>query len=241
MVSLLEKVLSNLCVLFLLVFVLVLVSSSSSHVAASVTNSMGAAKRTVGEKEAKALLTWKASLDNESQSLLSSWVGGSPCKWAGINCDESRSITSLNLSSYGVTLHSLNFSSFANLHSFGLFNNSLYGTIPSHIGNLSKLRFLRLSLNKITGRIPSEIGQLRSLRIFYLSRNLISGSIPQEIGNLSSLTELSLFGNYLRGAIPASIGNLGNLTAIHLYYTLLSGQIPSSIGNLTKLTQLNLQ
>ncbi|XP_059638108.1 MDIS1-interacting receptor like kinase 2-like [Cornus florida] len=236
MVSLLEKVLSNQCVLFLFIFSLLLVSSSQ-YAAASATNTTGAVK------EAKALLTWKASLDNQSQSLLSSWVGGSPCKWHGINCYRSRSITFLNLSSYGLrgTLHSLNFSSFPNLHSIDLFNNSLYGTIPSHIGNLSKLRFICLSLNKISGTIPTEIGQLASLRILYLSRNLISGSIPQEIGNLSSLTELSLFRNYLRGAIPASIGNLRNLTILHLYETGLSGSIPSGIGNLTKLTQLTLQ
>ncbi|XP_059635548.1 MDIS1-interacting receptor like kinase 2-like [Cornus florida] len=200
-------------------------------------------KRTVGEKEAKALLTWKANLDNESQSLLSSWVGGSPCKWAGINCSKSRSITSLNLSSYGLkgSLHSLNFSSFANLHSLDLFNNSLYGTIPSHIRNLSKLRYLRLSLNQISGRIPSEMGLLASLTIFYLSRNLIRGSIPQEIGNLSSLTELSLYQNNLRGVIPASIGNLEKLTILYLSQNQLSGPIPSNVGNLTKLIKFTLQ
>ncbi|KAJ0911808.1 putative leucine-rich repeat-containing, plant-type, leucine-rich repeat domain superfamily [Helianthus annuus] len=38
--------------------------------------------------EASALLKWKASLDERSQSLLSSWAGTNPChdNWMGIGC-----------------------------------------------------------------------------------------------------------------------------------------------------------
>ena len=37
--------------------------------------STGAAEVANGRKEAKALLEWKVTLDNQSQSLLSSWAG----------------------------------------------------------------------------------------------------------------------------------------------------------------------
>ncbi|KAK6916412.1 Leucine-rich repeat-containing N-terminal, plant-type [Dillenia turbinata] len=56
--------------------------------------------------EAMALLTWKASLDNQSQSQLSSWVNGSsPCSgWVGILCDMITShVISINLTSLGLS------------------------------------------------------------------------------------------------------------------------------------------
>ena len=50
-------------------------------------------------KEAEALLNWKASLDNQNKSLLSSWVGDRPCiNWVGITCDDLElGVTRLNL------------------------------------------------------------------------------------------------------------------------------------------------
>lgn len=75
-----------------------------------------AAARDVGKewKETEALLNWRSSLDNQSQTLLSSWGEGNPCKWVGIRCDEAGSLTGLNLSSFGLidTLSNLSFSSF---------------------------------------------------------------------------------------------------------------------------------
>ena len=76
MPSLHKKPSKEFGVLFNLSVVLVSLSffaafSASSFVAA-------AARDEVGKewKEAEALLKWKASLDNQSQSLLSSWGGG---------------------------------------------------------------------------------------------------------------------------------------------------------------------
>uniref|UniRef100_A0A6N2LPX3 non-specific serine/threonine protein kinase n=1 Tax=Salix viminalis TaxID=40686 RepID=A0A6N2LPX3_SALVM len=167
-----------------------------------------------GRKEAEALLQWKVSLDSQSQSLLSSWAGDSPCNWFGISCD---SLIGLNL-----------------------LNNSLYGSIPSHIGILSNLTILDLSFNNISGFIPSEISSLKSLGFFSLAVNHISGSIPKEIGMLSSLSQLFLHENYLGGLIPASIGNLSHLTNLSLYLNELSGGIPPEIGKLGSLTELYL-
>jgi Leucine-rich repeat (LRR) protein len=113
-----------------------------------------------------ALLQWKASLHNQSQSLLSSWVGISPCiNWIGITCDNSGSVTNLTLESFGLrgTLYDLNFSSFPNLFWLDLADNSLSGSIPSSIGNLKSLSVLYLSDNKLSGPIPSSIGNFTSL------------------------------------------------------------------------------
>ncbi|CAL5348588.1 unnamed protein product [Camellia sinensis] len=192
--------------------------------------------------EATALLTWKASLHNQTQTLLSSWVGTNHCTWLGIRCNKAGRVAHIDLQSYGLkgTLSNLNFSSFPHLLELRLFNNSLYGTIPPHIGSLWRLTYLVLAFNDLSGTIPTEIGQLINLRFLYMNRNQIGGSVPQQIGFLNSLNELSLSINNLTGSIPSSIGNLGNLTILYLYDNQLSGSIPQEIGMLRSLVNLAL-
>ncbi|KAJ6971045.1 MDIS1-interacting receptor like kinase 2-like [Populus alba x Populus x berolinensis] len=220
--------------------------------------STGAAEVANGRKEAEALLEWKVTLDNRSQSLLSSWAGDSPCNWFGISCNKSGSVSNISLpnSSLRGTLNSLRFSSFPNLIELILRNNSLYGSIPSHIGNLSNLSILDLSFNSISGNIPPEIGNLESLTILALLFNKLSGTIPISLENLKSLSQLYLnhnnlsgpitfignltrslthlifSSNKLTGTIPASLENLRNLSELYLYNNSLSGSI-TCIGNLT--------
>ena len=121
---------------------------------------------------AEALLKWKASLDNKNQSLLSSWVGDRPCKnWVGIACDELElGVTSLNLPSFGLkgTLYNLNFSYFPNLLTIDLSRNSLYGTIPDSIGNLSKLIHLDLAHDNLSGTLLPPFGTFQNSSFFIL-------------------------------------------------------------------------
>ena len=136
MMSLLQKPFSKfLQVLFFLL--LMCIPSFLAFPPNSSATSFGAAE---GNEEAEALLKWKASLDdNHTQSVLSSWVGSSPCKWLGITCDNSGRVADFSLPHFGLrgTLHSFNFSSFPNPLTLNLSNYSLYGTIPSHISNLT--------------------------------------------------------------------------------------------------------
>ncbi|XP_008229398.1 PREDICTED: probable LRR receptor-like serine/threonine-protein kinase At4g08850 [Prunus mume] len=194
------------------------------------------------EQEAEALLNWKASLDNTSLSLLSSWVGNSTCNWDGIGCNNIRSITHVNLTGSGLrgTLHSFSFSSFPSLLSLNLSHNSISGTIPSEIGFLKSLQILDLSENNLNGSIPHEVGLLGNLTILSLHNNELSGNIPLEICMLNSLSVIHIEKNNLTGSIPESIGNLSNLNVLDLGENNFSGSIPSSIGNLTKLKELYL-
>ncbi|CDP11415.1 unnamed protein product [Coffea canephora] len=194
--------------------------------------------------EGKALLTWKASLDNYSQSQLSSWSSSAnPCSnWIGIRCNKAGRISIINITRSGIkgTLDHLNFSSLPYLTRVDLYYNAFYGTIPSHIGNLSRLIYLGLDSNHFNGAIPIEISQLTNLRFLYLSNNSFYGPIPKELMFLTSLVELSLVVNQFTGSIPASIGNLTNLSYLNLRANRLSGRIPSGIGNLTKLQELSI-
>ncbi|PPS12700.1 hypothetical protein GOBAR_AA07952 [Gossypium barbadense] len=145
------------------------------------------------------------------------------------------------------TLHNLNFFYFPNLIWLQLQNNSLYGFIPSHIGNLSNLKFLDLSYNNFSGNIPLEIGLLKRLSTISLGYNSISCSFPREILNLtklSSLSKLFLYQNHLTGTIPKEIGMirslLVNINYLYLWSNNLSGSIPSEIGMLKSLFDLQL-
>ncbi|KAL6329305.1 hypothetical protein AAG906_016197 [Vitis piasezkii] len=213
------------------------------------------------DQEALTLLTWKASLDNQTRSFLSSWSGRNSCHhWFGVTCHKSGSVSNLDLDSCGLrgTLHNLNFSSLPNLLILNLHNNSLYGTIPINIGNLSKLIIvLDFGFNHFIGVIPHQLGFLTSLNFLALSSNNFEGPIPPSIGNLRNLTTLYLHTNkissnlrnlttlYLQrnklsGSIPQEIGLLRSLNDLRLSTNNLIGSIPSSIGNLRNLTTLSL-
>ncbi|XVE69281.1 hypothetical protein DITRI_Ditri09bG0139200 [Diplodiscus trichospermus] len=231
-------------VTFFLILFMLPSSPDSSASLSSIAAAAAEATRARG-KEAEALLKWKASLDKHSQTVLSScWVGSSPCNWTGIICDKAGSITNLTAANYVLrlrgTLASLNFSSFPNLTWLLLRNNTLYGPIPSHIGNLPKLIFLDLSYNNFSGNIPPEIGLLGSLQFISLQSNEFSGSIPQEIGRLISVSMIHFTRNNLSGQIPASIGNLTNLNTLSLANNMISGSLPPMFSNLTNLQNLQL-
>ena len=112
-----------------------------------------------------------------------------------------------------------------------LVNNSLTGSIPSIIGNLTNLNTLILGGNDLSGPIPIEIGNLNNLQNLNLQSNQLSGRIPSEIGNLINLENLNLLGNQLSGEIPSEIGNLINLNELSFSSNQLSGAIPNEICN----------
>ncbi|XP_076928535.1 uncharacterized protein LOC143592523 [Bidens hawaiensis] len=198
---------------------------------------------------ASALLKWKASLDKQSQSALSSWVGSNPChnNWTGIDCSNGTGaiesvVTSIRVQNVNLTgtLDNLDTWALRNLETFDLSFNLLYGSIPSSIGNMSNLRYLALATNNFSGKIPSEIGRLRYLDVLYFTTNSLTGHIPYSIGNLTRLSSLNLYSNQLSGNIPNSIGNLKNLSSLQLYSNHLNGHIPNSICNLKQVVFLYL-
>ncbi|KAI5555091.1 hypothetical protein BDE02_19G058100 [Populus trichocarpa] len=226
-----------------ILFLLLHIFNSSSFFALAEHTSSPTSLFGNNNTEAEALLQWKASLDNQSQSLLSSWVGISPCiNWIGITCDNSGSVTNLTLESFGLrgTLYDFNFSSFPNLFWLDLQKNSLSGTIPREFGKLRNLSYLDLSINHLSGPIPSSIGNMTMLTVLALSHNNLTGSIPSFIGNFTSLSGLYLWSNKLSGSIPQEIGLLESLNILDLADNVLTGRIPYSIGKLRNLFFLGL-
>ncbi|KAL5582370.1 hypothetical protein UlMin_014812 [Ulmus minor] len=141
------------------------------------------------------------------------------CQWPGITCNHAGSVTQicLNGTSTYRDLGYLSFSSFPNLVRLDLSSARLLGSIPTEIGNLSKLTHLNLSRNILEGQLPLSLGNLSQLVVLDLSVNLLNGSIPQELGNLKNLVALDLSLNYFIGPIPSTLVSLTNLT--HLAVT----------------------
>ena len=127
-----------------------------------------------------------------------------------------------------------------NVIELNLVFNSLNGTIPPELGNLTALVELDLEDNHLVGSIPAQLGNLTHLWNIYLYNNNLSGSIPAQLGNLANLQTLDAHNNQLSGSIPAELGNLNQLNKLILSINQLSGSIPSQLGNLTLLTDLDL-
>ncbi|KAL3716448.1 hypothetical protein ACJRO7_008103 [Eucalyptus globulus] len=202
------------------------------------STSLSTVHMTGNKDEVEALLNWKSTFDNHSQSILSSWHGNNPCRFTGVACNYYGAIIHLNLSyvNLRITLDGLDFSCLSSVASFELTNNSIYGSIPSSIGLLESLQYLYLCANNLSGRIPTSLGKSSNLVELRISQNNLSGSIPQEICNLRRLTVLSLWRNRLLGSIPLEIARLTSLHKLYLYSNNLAGSIPYSIGNLSNLS-----
>ncbi|KAK9116809.1 hypothetical protein Sjap_015756 [Stephania japonica] len=200
------------------------------------------------QDQVDALLAWKRSLTFlYGNTPLNSWSTDTAlyptvCDWEGIACDGMGRLVRIELHSTSLkgNLENFNFSSFPDLLSLNLGDNRLNGSIPSQIGNLTKLTMLDLSFNDLIGSIPQSIGQLRSLLVLDLSNNLLTGSIPTTIGTMLNLSELHLSSNQLVGSLPQSIGQLKSLLFLHISINKLIGPIPATIGNMTKLEKLEL-
>eukprot|EP01018_Ginkgo_biloba_P027715 Gb_00104 [translate_table: standard] len=119
-------------------------------------------------------------------------------------------------------------------------NNSIGGSIPPHIGNLTNLTDVSLSYNLFSGSIPSEIKILRNLERLRIRTNRLQGSIPSEISHLQTLGLLSLTQNMLSGQIPESLGDLQQLRRLDISENQLSGEIPATLGKCWLLELLDL-
>ncbi len=129
---------------------------------------------------------------------------------------------------------------FSHVTAVNLINNNLSGTIPSSVGNLDSLSYLRLDSNKLTGSIPATIGNLSHLVFLTARGNQLNGPLPTTFASMDSLQRLDLFYNQIPGSIPSQLGSALNLNYLDLSGNNLSGTIPPELGNLSKVTYFNL-
>lgn len=110
-------------------------------------------------------------------------------------------------------------------------------SIPYRIGALKRLELLDLSHGAFES-LPSSLGQLTKLTSLIIQRNSNLTQLPESIGNLRKLDQLYLSENQLKN-LPSSIGKLKKLHTLYLYNNQLE-EIGAFIGELTKLEDLRL-
>ena len=187
-----------------------------------------------------ALLDSQEALEGTTGSL--NWSGSlAITSWDGVTTGGSPSrLTELDLNEESLDGSiPAELGDLSGLEVLDLSGNDLDGSIPSELGDLSSLEVLDLSGNDLDGNMPSELGSLSSLERLDLGHNSLDNNIPSELGNLSSLIYLALDHNDLDGTIPTQLGNLSNLTDMHFGRNSLWGSIPSELGNLSSLEWLD--
>eukprot|EP00934_Nitzschia_sp_Nitz4_P002906 Nitzschia sp. Nitz4//scaffold6_size259037//65754//69050//NITZ4_001056-RA/size259037-processed-gene-0.63-mRNA-1//-1//CDS//3329556839//2896//frame0 len=151
------------------------------------------------------------------------------CDWYGISCDESGSVTAIQLG-----------------------GNQLTGTFPTAIYKLPTLRSLKLYSNKIhfsfDGAENAEnlqtlvlddvglkslvgVGSIRTLTELNVASNNLGGTIPEEISRLVSLKTVDISGNDFSGVLPSALKNMASLTTFKAANNKLSGPIYSFASN----------
>ena len=116
-----------------------------------------------------------------------------------------------------------------------LVRRGLTGQIPTELGDLENLQWLRFVGNELTGEIPPELGDLTNLERLGLQNNRLSGEIPVELGNLANLQYMQLHYNELTGEVPLDFGRLANLEVLFLDNNHLTGMLPQTMTELTLL------
>ena len=171
------------------------------------------------------------------------WLTDVPlAQWHGVETDDAGQVVELRLP-YNSLTGSLpvELGQLSKLKVLDLAGNRFSGSIPSALGDLGGLVSLDLGSNQLSGSIPSELGKLSELRYLNLGQNQLSGSIPPALGDLGSLASLDLGPNQLSGEIPQELARLVNVTKLLLGRNFLSGPVPPELGDLIRLRELALE
>ncbi|PWA40096.1 Concanavalin A-like lectin/glucanase, subgroup [Artemisia annua] len=163
----------------------------------------------------------------------SSWKTGTDyCSWEGIQCDNSKRVTSIHLG-----------------------GESLSGSLPTNLNELTELKTLDLQRNKLDGELPS-LANLTSLEEVFLHGNnftsiakgffvgltnlqrlsmsdnldLSPWSIPDDITDSTILQSFEASNAVITGTIPGFFGSFPNLQSLRLSYNNLTGSLPLSFG-----------
>ena len=112
---------------------------------------------------------------------------------------------------------------------FTVDSNSLTGSIPEGLLQLTKLSVLWMNDNSLTGTIADDIGDLVHLISLDLSSNSLSRTIPASLGALPRLQDLALQANALTGTMPRLLSY--ELELLFVQRNQLSGSMKEVVWN----------
>ncbi len=90
-------------------------------------------------------------------------------------------------------------------------NTGMSGGLPSTIGQLGQLQYLRFKNTGLSGNIPEGFSDLVNLKIFEASNNNLDGSIP-------STARMSQLGRFSRCVFCCNSLKLGYFLTLHYLF-----------------------
>ena len=129
-------------------------------------------------------------------------------------------------------------------------SNQPEGEVPACIGNLSKLKSLRIDystgfaggINEVNANFPESVWDLTNLEYLFLrSISNTGGPIPSDkVVKMTTLKNITIASCGITGTIPAGFFASGKLADLSIYQNKLTGSIPTEIGNCVNLSTLRL-
>jgi Leucine-rich repeat (LRR) protein len=199
-----------------------------------------AAATTANTADAGVILELAKSLIN----LPASWTGTDVCgatTFQGITCDGAGRVTGINLArqSLSGTLPA-SLSDLTELQWLLLQGNALEGAVPS-LARMSSLDTIALDGNAFTTLPPDFLEGLQSLRSLSMEDlPLKSWSIPDAVAGSAALLNFSISNCSVSGPFPAVLANLTSLQLLRLSYNYLTGGLPMVLEGLGLLESLQL-
>eukprot|EP00980_Cylindrotheca_fusiformis_P013541 scaffold3450_cov114-Cylindrotheca_fusiformis.AAC.46 len=193
------------------------------------------------------------------------WLSGEhECQWAGLGCDESDYLRTIDLFAQQVRgtlpaeLTKLRF-----LQGIRFNLNELHGTLPEEFGLMHHLVHLELHFNFLTGSLPNRWSEARSLQAINIGENFLTGTIPsgiegnvkdlrlsssalngtipEELFSLLRLSRIDLFKSGLTGTLSTRVGQMENLSILRIHDNSMYGEIPDTLGQISDLSSLWVQ
>ncbi|KAL2477666.1 Leucine-rich repeat protein kinase family protein [Forsythia ovata] len=108
-------------------------------------------------------------------------------------------------------------------------NNLLTGNIPSTLGLVQSLEVVRLDKNSLSGSVPPNLNNLTSVQELFLANNKLTGPLPNLTG-MTSLNYVDLSNNsFAVSDVPPWFSTLQSLTTLIMEDTQIQGQLPDSM------------
>ncbi|XP_031266965.1 receptor protein kinase TMK1-like isoform X4 [Pistacia vera] len=153
--------------------------------------------------DAAAMQALKTSIGNPPNL---GWTDPNPCKWEHVDCSDNR-VTKIQIGS-----------------------QSLKGTLPPDLRNLTSLTVLEVMKNELSGPIPSLAG-LSSLQEVLFNDNNFTYFPPDFFSGLTSLQTISLdYNSFEVWEIPVSLTNATTLQKFSANGANVTGTIPGFLG-----------
>jgi hypothetical protein len=163
--------------------------------------------------------------------------GVNQAKWQGVTCfhnagDDTPVIKRIRIPRAQVdcSLQDFDLTDIHTLEDVDFSENSLNGSLPLWVGDMTKLTTFHISHNRLTGTIPEGIfteANHATLNDIQLSNNFLSGTVPTTIGLLRSLSTLKLDHNMIEGPLPEEKKNMENVQKLFLGYNKFHGGFPN--------------